>query len=465
MSPTLCAFLVLSVTVVAGFDLGPAMRIAQCRSLCLRRHREVKECKETSDCYMCWETCSLLENDWTVWGSVCQDDEKICFAGCKTACAYHATRVEEQFLPSTLPAPMAGPVYLEAYDVAILFRKFDEDWEEMEQQPGGGIMPLNKTTWIVVVAEDGVRQYSGEFWKPNLEGLKEGALFEASLSWSGPDTEENEIAENPEQREIDSDIAKLNSKMALDFENDEILRNALRNEESRPKYVAPKKTGLTSEEFADRVVQTPRTTRKPTSDVGKIKLYLASDARSYFDEQNARILSDVRPERKGQSTPPEIQVNDELEEAIQASEEQPEIYNEEQTLMETTSKNSVDKLATSGKGQLAKSIGPSYVVSWEPEAGGLMGNQVTDTRSTQISLLPGTKYLVRVASNDGPGSFALEIDTTVKSVEYAPLEAVAANVQPWAILAGCTSALTFVAFVVLVKLCRRTTSDDKLEYV
>lgn len=53
----------------------------------------------------------------------------------------------------------------------------------------------------------------------------------------------------------------------------------------------------------------------------------------------------------------------------------------------------------------------SLVVTWGPETGGLTGNQVTDGDSAQISLLPGIKYHVRVASNDGPGSFPIVIDT------------------------------------------------------
>ena len=59
----------------------------------------------------------------------------------------------------------------------------------------------------------------------------------------------------------------------------------------------------------------------------------------------------------------------------------------------------------------------SFVVSWEEEGGGLMGNQVVDSTSAQISLLPGTVYLARIASNEGPGSFAIEIDTRILSVE------------------------------------------------
>lgn len=64
----------------------------------------------------------------------------------------------------------------------------------------------------------------------------------------------------------------------------------------------------------------------------------------------------------------------------------------------------------------------TFVVSWEPEAGGLMGNQVADSTSAQISLLPGTKYLVRIASNEGPGSSPIEVDTRPDSVQVVWLK-------------------------------------------
>lgn len=312
---------------------------------------------------------------------------------------------------------MPGPVYLQAYDVGILFRKIDEDWEETNQYHGERVMALNRTTWVVVVAENGVRQYSGEFWKPNLENLKEGTFFEASLSWNG-------VADNYEDREID--IADLNSKITLDFENEEILESALM------------KSGVSNEETTTtlgyaKIKATPSSTRRSSN--------FASDSNGYFDEQNARILSDVNRDSEGH--------DDELAKVLVAA-----------------SKNVGEEKSREDERGFRKSISPSYIVSWEPEAGGLMGNQVTDARSTQISLLPGTKYLVRVASNEGPGSFALEIDTSIKTVQFAPLEAVAASFQPWAILAGSVTALTFVALMILAKVCsRRTTPDDKLDYV
>ncbi|KAL6254542.1 hypothetical protein P5V15_014595 [Pogonomyrmex californicus] len=56
---------------------------------------------------------------------------------------------------------------------------------------------------------------------------------------------------------------------------------------------------------------------------------------------------------------------------------------------------------------------PSFVVTWQQETGdGIMGNQVTDSESAQISL-PRGKYLVRIATNNGPGSYPIVIDTKI----------------------------------------------------
>ncbi|XP_012536979.1 uncharacterized protein LOC105837055 [Monomorium pharaonis] len=54
---------------------------------------------------------------------------------------------------------------------------------------------------------------------------------------------------------------------------------------------------------------------------------------------------------------------------------------------------------------------PSFVITWQKKTGdGIMGNQVTDSESAQISLSCG-KYLVRVATDSGPGSYPIVVDT------------------------------------------------------
>lgn len=102
----------------------------------------------------------------------------------------------------------------------------------------------------------------------------------------------------------------------------------------------------------------------------------------------------------------------------------------------------------------------TYVVSWEPETGGLMGNQVADSNSAQISLLPGVKYKVRIASNDGPGSFPIEIDTRPNSVQVVGIKK-PDNTIILAVCAAVMSLSILVILAVLISFCRRR--DPKLD--
>lgn len=100
----------------------------------------------------------------------------------------------------------------------------------------------------------------------------------------------------------------------------------------------------------------------------------------------------------------------------------------------------------------------SYVVSWQPESGGfLKGNQVTDSNCAQISLLSGRRYLVRVASNDGPGSFPIEVDTRPELVKKLQ------NLLfPWDFLLACCCFLVLIACFILGKIMLKgKTKKDK----
>ncbi|GAB1863144.1 hypothetical protein CAJAP_04223 [Camponotus japonicus] len=70
-----------------------------------------------------------------------------------------------------------------------------------------------------------------------------------------------------------------------------------------------------------------------------------------------------------------------------------------------------DKIFMELRNRKQKTIKPLYIVTWQEETGnGIMGNQVADSESAQISLLRG-RYLVRIATNDGPGSYSILVDT------------------------------------------------------
>ena len=92
----------------------------------------------------------------------------------------------------------------------------------------------------------------------------------------------------------------------------------------------------------------------------------------------------------------------------------------------------------------------SWVVIWEPEAGGLIGNQEADSNFAQITLLPGTKYRVRIASKDGPGSFPIEIDTSSSFVQVHRLKKNFENICRWGILtASISMAICIIALVII----------------
>ena len=98
----------------------------------------------------------------------------------------------------------------------------------------------------------------------------------------------------------------------------------------------------------------------------------------------------------------------------------------------------------------------SWVVAWEPETGGLMGNQEADTNFAQITLLPGTKYRVRIASKDGPGSFPIEVDTSSKFVQVHQIKKNFENIYAWAIITASISTLIFITVFAIVKLLTKS---------
>ena len=81
---------------------------------------------------------------------------------------------------------------------------------------------------------------------------------------------------------------------------------------------------------------------------------------------------------------------------------------------------------------------------------------MTDSNCAQISLLPGTKYLVRIASNDGPGSFPIEVDTTPNFVQVKRIKAPPVQMlYSWDIYAAFGCAVLFVTGFVLTKIYKK----------
>ncbi|KAK0090502.1 hypothetical protein PV326_004115, partial [Microctonus aethiopoides] len=290
---------------------------------------------------------------------------------CQTACLYRRTRLEEEYLPSSLPAPKCGPIKLGAYDIAIDFLKTRGKWRAREYFASPYKPLLRQEHWIIVVMEDGVVNYSWEEWRPTLESLKEGPFVEATLSWHNI--------------------------------NDQLLR--LRELERKK---------------------------------------LSERMRQFYLERNGKKV--LRERRNQQDT----LISDPVFQRF--------FFRESDDDFDEDGHQSRDLLLRNFVRENLQSMlqrESSYVVSWEPETGGLMGNQVVDTESAQISLLPGTKYLVRIASNEGPGSFPIEIDTRPKFNHENVLKQKKNldNICPLAITAGVLLALIILSLIICIRLC------------
>ncbi|XP_012278586.1 uncharacterized protein LOC105698696 [Orussus abietinus] len=357
----LAAATIATLALGLGLDLGPAVRVARCRARCLREHSLDGSCDRFPDgreipCTQCWRSCEALEMHRERAESMCEGAELARCSACRTACLSRQNRTEEEYPPSALPAPRRGPVALKRNDVAVVLRKDGNEWRVAEYRPGSRVPALHQDTWIVAVGEEGgVWHFSWEVWVPTLVSLKEGPLFEATLSW----------------RDVDDQLGRLR----------ELERRTLDDRVRR----------FFLEKFGKKILG-----ERGGRDESQIP-----------DEVFGRFFFRKREEGRVEGTPRSREV------------------------------------APARRKE-------SFVVSWEPEAGGSMGNQVTDSSSAQISLLPGVKYLVRVASDEGPGSFPIEVDTRPDSVGPVRAEPTLGAARPWVFLAAGLGAAAGAAVAAVV---------------
>ncbi|XP_076238219.1 uncharacterized protein LOC143181599 [Calliopsis andreniformis] len=372
-----CLFFTWCVAVASSFDLGPIIRVAQCRSQCLRKHTDDGICESYSGhqqttCSLCWQYCEALENRWEKTRTICEGDQYLHCPSCQTACTYRKTRIEETYLPSMLPAPKKAPINVDKFDVVVEMRKLYKQWRVAGYYPGERTPNLRPDTWIIVAMENGEKHYSWQEWVPTLDSLKPGPLYEATISW----------------KDMQSQLQKQRALEQIRFNN-----------RVRQFFL---------EKYGEKVLAEWRNQEEsPMSD----EVF----RRFFFRRKDDRSDDSLEA---GSAPSTSNTYNDRISEGQPGSKE-------------------------------------SFVVSWEPETGGLMGNQVADTNSAQISLLPGTKYLVRIASNDGPGSFPIEVDTRPNTVQVKKIDKILEYLYPWDIFAGSTCAAVLVAVIVLMNICKK----------
>lgn len=96
---------------------GPLI-VAHCRAQCLDKFMspgwtpEDAVCQRHADCYMCWESCDLLNQNFAVWGSMCGHDQ-ICFSGCQQSCSFFIDHVAARS-PGTTTMRFPGALSIES---------------------------------------------------------------------------------------------------------------------------------------------------------------------------------------------------------------------------------------------------------------------------------------------------------------------------------------------------------------
>ncbi|XP_029675830.1 uncharacterized protein LOC115243188 [Formica exsecta] len=123
-----------------------------------------------------------------------------------------------------------------------------------------------------------------------------------------------------------------------------------------------------------------------------------------------------------------------------------------------------DKIFLELRNKKKKRIRPSFVVTWQEETGnGIMGNQVADSESAQISLPPG-RYSIRVATNDGPGSYSIVIDTAKYKIKNE-IHLFICRVIKWDIILSVLLWLLILLLVLLIKaiISKRRKNKNNIE--
>ncbi|KAM0727345.1 hypothetical protein ACS0PU_006677 [Formica fusca] len=123
-----------------------------------------------------------------------------------------------------------------------------------------------------------------------------------------------------------------------------------------------------------------------------------------------------------------------------------------------------DKIFLELRNKKKERIRPSFVVTWQEETGnGIMGNQVADSESAQISLLPG-RYSIRVATNDGPGSYSIVIDTDEYKIKNE-MHLLICRVIKWDIILSVLLWVLILLLVLLIKaiISKRRKNENNVE--
>ncbi|RXG73375.1 Transmembrane protein fend [Armadillidium vulgare] len=117
--------------------------------------QEDKTCKQSSDCYMCWQTCEKLSLNYPIWSFNCGHETR-CNAGCGSAC---------QFLSDYKDTVVPLSPYKS--QLTLIFGGKSAEWN-LALGPG---VPSQKTVFSLFTRS------TGRPWKLRLQTARNGAML------------------------------------------------------------------------------------------------------------------------------------------------------------------------------------------------------------------------------------------------------------------------------------------------
>lgn len=163
--------LALLLALLSGLARGSSsisnsITVASCRAACLhvftapRENRDTK-CRQSSDCFMCWNSCGILRHQMDAWTTMCKD-HTVCFPGCQIACGFYLDGPPNKRgvpgPPSDTP-PVPLPAYLPAPRVS---GRSQVTWAAPDWSGSGAPTPGDDVIYVLL-------KDSGNGWREILQ--------------------------------------------------------------------------------------------------------------------------------------------------------------------------------------------------------------------------------------------------------------------------------------------------------
>ncbi|XP_069956583.1 uncharacterized protein [Cherax quadricarinatus] len=453
---TLLLFPLLALLLTGGRPTGGStsisnsITVASCRALCLNRLTSVSgerdvDCRKSSHCFMCWNSCGILRHHLTVWTSMCTD-HTACLVGCRVACDFYMDRganhrEESQHLnppflrlPAHLPAPHVSETGQVTWGglqwtrgsapasqnvvVYLLMVHGDRGWRELTQTSGTSAQVLPEVTGpvrvlLLAVTELGLVAASEVFFIFDEASKDHHHHFDfignASKNYLTLDQVRNLVDHLPPD-------ATSSSEIPYGYK----LRPLRRPDTSTRETVERYSTYTSISDGSDRAASEPSLSRvtynKPAvNDRDHINPLLSqqfiSDRDHFSPQLSQHVISDrdhFSPQLSQHVISDRDHFNPQMSQHV-ISDQQLHAPSVDKSWTLEIMNVKVDTLAEVTVGWAPRgSGGVEYLLSWLEESGFVSGHLLTDQVTCKLSLWPAQAYYIQVELIDSHGNAILQ---------------------------------------------------------